>query len=116
MELNLLNKLPTTIFEDNQAAIKMSNNDFTTKRSKHVLIKFHYTKEQVQNGNLKIVYCATEKMCADLLTKSLGKTKTRRFAKDFGLVETSPAEEGVEDIGSVTECAGEATSIGTPEK
>lgn len=94
-ELSLLGTDPTKISEDNQASIKMSENDLTTKRAKHILIRFHYTREQVQNGSNKIVYCPTDRMCADLLTKCFGKNKTRRFAYQLGLRD-STAKEGVE--------------------
>ena len=41
------------------------------KRAKHIDIKYHYVREQVAAGTLDIVYCPTEDMLADILTKPL---------------------------------------------
>lgn len=76
----------------------MSESDITTKRANHALIRFHYTREQVKTGTIKIEYCPTERMCADLPTKRLGKNKTRRFAHQLNMVD-STAKEGAGERG-----------------
>jgi hypothetical protein len=66
---------PTIIYEDNKSAIDMVNGNISHKRSKHINIKYHYTREQIQMKNLSVVYCPTGDMIADVLTKSLSKAQ-----------------------------------------
>ena len=44
----------TTIFEDNQSAIDMTKNPQFHGRAKHIAIKYHFIREQVQNGTIKL--------------------------------------------------------------
>jgi len=62
---------PTTVFEDNQACIKMIENETETQRTKHIDIKYHFLKHEQKNGVVKFVYMPTEDNLADLFTKPL---------------------------------------------
>uniref|UniRef100_A0A1X7UD26 Reverse transcriptase Ty1/copia-type domain-containing protein n=1 Tax=Amphimedon queenslandica TaxID=400682 RepID=A0A1X7UD26_AMPQE len=62
---------PVTLYEDNQAAICLSKNPQFHWRSKHIAIKYHFIRDQVQKGTLTIQYCKTEAMAADMMTKEL---------------------------------------------
>ena len=68
----------TTIFEDNQSAISMASNPQFHGRAKHISIKYHFIREKVSDGMVKLRYCPTNEMIADMLTKGLPK---EQFAK-----------------------------------
>jgi hypothetical protein len=70
-ELGFQQKLPTTIFEDNQGCIKMAENPVINPRSKHIDLRHHYIRERVADGSVALAYCPTAEMVADLLTKGL---------------------------------------------
>ena len=53
--------------------------------SKHINIKFHFIREQVNNDMIRLEYCSTEAMLADLLTKGIGPEKFERLRNLFGL-------------------------------
>jgi len=74
-ELKFTQMVPTIIFEDNQAAIAMSQNKITSSKTKHIKIKFHYIKELVQDNDITLAYCPTEEQIADILTKALSQEK-----------------------------------------
>ena len=57
------------IYCDNQAAIKLSNNNMITRKAKHIDIKYHFIKEKLQNKQLTLKYIPTKDNVADLLTK-----------------------------------------------
>ena len=38
---------------------------------------------QIEKGNLKIVYCNTDNMVANFMTKGLNGTKFNKFCKDI---------------------------------
>ena len=74
----------TTIFEDNQSAISMMKNPQFHGRSKHISIKYHFVRDQVTEETIKVEYCPTTEMIADMLTKALPKdqfTKLRRMVR-----------------------------------
>lgn len=77
---------PVTIFEDNQSAIKMTNT-LETKRSRHIDVKYHFIREEVQSGNIKLVYVSSNEQVADVLTKSLSKAKFDRFRSELRVVD-----------------------------
>eukprot|EP00873_Tetraselmis_striata_P042410 jgi/Tetstr1/462674/TSEL_007640.t1 len=70
----------TVILEDNQSCIALTRNPMTHGRSKHIAIKYHFTREKVLSGEVAIEYCPTAEMVADALTKPLGRLKHAEFA------------------------------------
>ena len=40
-------------------------------RAKHIGIKYHFVREQVEERTVKLKYCPTENMVANMLTKGL---------------------------------------------
>ena len=61
------------IYEDNQSCISMTRNPQFHGRAKHVGIKYHFIREQVEKGTVKLEYCPSKDMVADILTKGLNK-------------------------------------------
>lgn len=61
----------TVLYEDNQGCVALSKNAMTSSRSKHIDIKFHYVREMVSAGNVEVIFCPTDQMLADSLTKAL---------------------------------------------
>jgi hypothetical protein len=74
-------KGPTTIFEDNKSCIEMVKGNINHKVNKHINPRFHYTREQQNNGLVQIEFLPTQEMIADLLTKGLGGEKTQYFTR-----------------------------------
>lgn len=63
---------PIVVYEDNQVAKRMAE-EVSTRRSKHIDIKFHYVREQVASGAVIIKDCRSADMVADILTKPLAR-------------------------------------------
>ena len=81
----------TPLLEDNKCAIKWLDGSSWAK-SKHIDIKWHWIREAVQSKALKVSYCNTKAMLADLMTKPLPQhahtTLTRLVLG--GDIETKP--------------------------
>ena len=78
---------PTTIYEDNQSTICMSKNSQSHGRSKHVDIKYHFVREQVERETIKVTYCKTEEMTADIFTKSILNYQFKRLRTQLGMAD-----------------------------
>nr|GEU73753.1 retrovirus-related Pol polyprotein from transposon TNT 1-94 [Tanacetum cinerariifolium] len=63
------NKIP--IYCDNKSVIALCCNNVQHSRSKHIDIRFHFIKEQVENGVVELYFVNTEYQLADIFTKAL---------------------------------------------
>ena len=85
-DLKVESSEPTTIYEDNQAAICLSKNPQGHGKSKHIDIKYHYIRDQVHNRTIELKYCPTENMVADMLTKGLARERFEKLRASAGLL------------------------------
>ena len=60
----------TLILCDNQSCIKMTENHVFHDRSKHIEIHYHFIRDMVQRGALKLQYISTDEQVVDVMTKS----------------------------------------------
>eukprot|EP01127_Copromyxa_protea_P008684 TRINITY_DN199_c0_g1_i24.p1 TRINITY_DN199_c0_g1~~TRINITY_DN199_c0_g1_i24.p1 ORF type:complete len:296 (+),score=39.86 TRINITY_DN199_c0_g1_i24:547-1434(+) len=94
MWLRQLNKdvtgieIPMTILEDNQSTIKLASNHIHNDRSKHIDVRYHWTREKVEQKQVILEYCQTSLMAADMLTKAVGKQLLQRHSTCIGLSGT----------------------------
>jgi hypothetical protein len=64
-------KVKNIIYCDNSAAVQLATNDKFHARSKHINIKYHFIKENVNMKNINIKWISTKTMLADILTKPI---------------------------------------------
>ena len=69
----------TTIYADNQRAIKLAINLVFQKCSKHIAVRYHYTRDLINQKIVDLVYRFTVEMIVDDLTKSLEFMKFSNF-------------------------------------
>nr|GEU57026.1 hypothetical protein [Tanacetum cinerariifolium] len=60
---------------DNKSAIALCSNNVQHSRSKHIDIRYHFIKEQVENGVIELYFVNTEYQLADLFTKALDRDR-----------------------------------------
>jgi hypothetical protein len=70
-EMGFEQKEPTILNEDNQGCIRLSANDNSHQRTKHIDIKHHFVRERVKSGEIKLEYVNTKENLADMQTKAL---------------------------------------------
>ena len=70
---------PMVVYEDNQATKNIAENPEASKRTKHIDVRFHHVREQVEAGNIKIYFVSSKDQKADGMTKNLGKIEYKRF-------------------------------------
>jgi hypothetical protein len=75
----------TTLFSDNQSAIALSKDHQYHACTKHINIRFHFIRWIVEQGSIWLIYCSTNDMIADTLTKALPSAKVKHFTSELGL-------------------------------
>ena len=70
---------------DNQGCIRLSENQISSMRSKHIDVQHHFVRERVQRKEVKLEYCDTNSMIADCLTKPVPFNKLDICKSAMGL-------------------------------
>jgi hypothetical protein len=68
------------MYGDNQGALALAQNPIKRERTKHVDIKFHYIRSQVETGILNLKYVKSNSNVADIFTKPATKAKLIEFS------------------------------------
>ena len=78
--------LPTTLYCDNQGAIRLSKDSTFHGRTKHIDVHFHFIRQTVSQNHIALFYCPTDDMIADTFTKPLAHFKLKKFRSLLGIV------------------------------
>jgi hypothetical protein len=84
-ELHFPQSKPTTIHCDNQSAIALVRDAQFHARTKHIDIRHHFIRDKLEDGTINVIYCPTNDMLADILTKGLAKPKHEHFRSEIGV-------------------------------
>jgi hypothetical protein len=76
---------PSIIRVDNRTAILLANNPEHHGRSKHIDICYHSIRNEISDGNVELIWCATDDEIADIFTKPLPPIKFMKFRTDLGM-------------------------------
>jgi hypothetical protein len=79
----------TEIHEDNNACIALAKNPQDKKRTRHIQIRFHWIRQQLDNGVFTLVPTKTHQQLADLFTKGLYGPQLRQMTTSLGLITDS---------------------------
>ena len=73
--------------------MKLSENPVFHDKSKHIEIKYHYIRDMVQRGAVKLLYVATEEQIADVLMKPLARIKFEYFKERLGVLQIEASSQ-----------------------
>ena len=62
----------SVVFEDNNGCIAMASSPKMNARTKHLAVHYHFFRERVLSGAIKLVKIDTKEQKADIFTKGLG--------------------------------------------
>jgi hypothetical protein len=74
---------PYTMYTDSQACLKIATTSSKMGMVRHLEIRYHLVRCIVLSGDIKLSYCITEEMLADLLTKIVATAQDKRLAIRF---------------------------------
>nr|GEW36961.1 hypothetical protein [Tanacetum cinerariifolium] len=81
------NKIP--LYCDNKSAIALCCNNVQHSQAKHIDIRYHFIKEQVENGIMELYFVRTEYQLADIFTKPLPRERFNFLIDKLGLKSMS---------------------------
>ncbi|GKD77089.1 hypothetical protein Tco_1339710, partial [Tanacetum coccineum] len=82
------NKIP--LYCDNKSAIALCCNNVQHLRAKHIDVRYHFIKEQVENGVVELYFVWTEYQLADIFTKLLQRERFNFLIEKLGMRSMSP--------------------------
>jgi hypothetical protein len=74
-----------TIWADNQKAIALVKDNKFHSRTKHINLCYHFIREVVEEGKVKMNYVPTNENIADIFTKALPRTRHEELVAKLGL-------------------------------
>jgi hypothetical protein len=77
-----------SIMCDNTSAINLSKNLVQHSKTKHIPIKYHFLREQVQDWVVKLEYVPSKEKIADIFTKPLPRDSFEYFREKLGVLPT----------------------------
>nr|GEX95249.1 copia protein [Tanacetum cinerariifolium] len=83
-------KIP--MYCDSKAAIAISCNPVQHSHTKHINVRYHFIKEKVEKGIVKLFFVETEYQLADLFTKALPKERFKYLVRRLGMRCLTPEE------------------------
>ena len=72
---------------NNKGAVDLSKNLIQHSRTKHIEIRHHFLRDNVQKGNITIEKVASEDNIADILTKPLKRELFNHSRLGLGMME-----------------------------
>ncbi|GJY43012.1 retrovirus-related pol polyprotein from transposon TNT 1-94 [Tanacetum coccineum] len=82
------NKIP--LYCDNKSAIALCCNNVQHSRAKHIDVRYHFIKGQVENGIVELYFVWTEYQLADIFTKPLPRERFNFLIEKLGMRSMSP--------------------------
>ena len=71
---------------DNTSAINISKNPVHHSRTKHIDVRHHFLRDNVEKKNIELTHCRTEDQIADIFTKALNKEPFIKLRLHLGLI------------------------------
>ncbi|CAL1413979.1 unnamed protein product [Linum trigynum] len=98
--LNILSELhqplssAPTLYCDNLGAVHFSSNPVFHSRMKHLALDYHFMRQLVQTKKLVVRHLPTASQLADILTKTLSRTRFHLLQSKLGLADAASILRG----------------------
>ena len=86
----ICNKIP--MYCDNKSAIALCCNNVQHSRTKHIDIRHHFIREQVEKGIVELYFVRTEFQLADIFTKALSRERFHFILPRLGMKSLTPED------------------------
>jgi hypothetical protein len=77
--------VPRIINVDNQGTIALAENPIHHARTKHLDIQLQFVRDHIERNTVKLQYCPTDDMLADIMTKALARDRHAKLCMLIGM-------------------------------
>ena len=74
------------IFCDNQSAIAITNNHVHHSRTKHIDVRYHFIRDNVNKGDIELHFIPIENQLVDIFTKPLDESRFNFLISELGML------------------------------
>ena len=78
-------KYPIEVNVDNIGAVYLAKNATTGNRTKHIDTRYHFVREYIEDGIVKVIFVRSENNDVDIFTKNVNTATFNKLAKNIGL-------------------------------
>ncbi|KAD6794453.1 hypothetical protein E3N88_05349 [Mikania micrantha] len=93
--LGITPTMPPALFYDNTGATYLCANLVYHSHMKHVALDYHFVREKLADGSLKVLHINSHDQLADALTKPLSRSPFPRLRSKIGVFDGSSILRGV---------------------
>jgi hypothetical protein len=68
------------------SAISVAKNTMLHSGTKHIEVRYHFLRDNVEKGKIDLIHVPTEKQLADILTKPLDQATFAPFRGELGII------------------------------
>jgi len=80
-----LEKVP--FYCDNTSAINLTKNPIQHSKTTHIEIRHHFIRDNIQKGDIEIMFVKIENQLADLFTKPLARDRFNKLRTELGILD-----------------------------
>jgi hypothetical protein len=70
---------PVVVREDNKACQMFADHAGNFSRTKHIDVRYHFVRERLERGDIRVDYVRTDDQVADIFTKALSRDLFKKF-------------------------------------
>jgi hypothetical protein len=74
------------LMSDSTSPISVAKNPVLHSRTKHIEVRYHFLRDNVEERNIDLIHMPTEKQLANILTKILDQVTFARLRGELGVV------------------------------
>ena len=93
-ELGVKSTITPTIYCDNLGATYVYANPKLHSKMKHVQIDFHFVKDKVADGSIRVTHVSSEDQLANALTKPLSRRRHQSLRSKLGVLDRTQILRG----------------------
>lgn len=82
-----MNMKRISIYCDSKSYVRIFHNPLQHSKTKHIMLRYHFIKNHVEDGNVKVHFVGSEDQLADIFMKALPEISFNKILHGLGMME-----------------------------